>query len=78
MWSCGMATRSTSRVMGVLTVCIGAGPLGMLHVGWLADWLGAAAPGPRQLPVGILTALVGVPLFLVLLHHSRSLHGEER
>jgi MFS family permease len=32
-----------SRVMGVLTVCIGAGPLGMLHLGWLADWLGAAA-----------------------------------
>jgi len=32
-----------SRVMGVLTVCIGAGPLGMLHVGWLADRLGAAA-----------------------------------
>jgi MFS family permease len=32
-----------SRVMGVLTVAIGAGPLGMLHLGWLADWLGAAA-----------------------------------
>ncbi|HEX5078242.1 MAG TPA: MFS transporter [Geminicoccaceae bacterium] len=32
-----------SRVMGVLTVCIGAGPLGMLHLGWLADALGAAA-----------------------------------
>jgi MFS family permease len=32
-----------SRVMGVLTVGIGAGPLGMLHLGWLADWLGAAA-----------------------------------
>ena len=31
-----------SRVMGVLTVCIGVGPLGMLHLGWLADWLGAA------------------------------------
>jgi MFS family permease len=31
-----------SRVMGVLTVAIGAGPLGMLHLGWLADWLGAA------------------------------------
>ncbi|MEM7024883.1 MAG: MFS transporter [Pseudomonadota bacterium] len=31
-----------SRMMGVLTVCIGAGPLGMLHLGWLADWLGAA------------------------------------
>jgi MFS family permease len=32
-----------SRVMGVLTVGIGAGPLGMLHLGWLADWMGAAA-----------------------------------
>jgi MFS family permease len=32
-----------SRVMGVLTVGIGAGPLGMLHLGWLADWLGATA-----------------------------------
>jgi predicted MFS family arabinose efflux permease len=33
-----------SRVMGVLTVAIGAGQLGgMLHVGLLADWLGAAA-----------------------------------
>lgn len=31
-----------SRVMGVLTVAIGAGPIGMLHLGWLADWLGAA------------------------------------
>ena len=30
-----------SRVMGVLTVSIGAGPIGMLHVGFLADWLGA-------------------------------------
>ena len=32
-----------SRVMGVLTVGIGAGPIGMLHLGWLADWIGAAA-----------------------------------
>ena len=33
-----------SRVMGVLAVAIGAGQLGgMLHVGLLADWLGAAA-----------------------------------
>ena len=31
-----------SRVMGLLTVGIGAGPIGMLHVGLLADWLGAA------------------------------------
>jgi hypothetical protein len=28
--------------MGLVTVCIGMGPIGMLHVGLLADWLGAA------------------------------------
>lgn len=32
------------RVMGVLAVCIGGGnPLGILHVGLLADWFGAPA-----------------------------------
>jgi hypothetical protein len=30
-----------SRVMGMVTVSIGAGPIGMLQVGLLADWLGA-------------------------------------
>lgn len=29
-----------SRLMGLLTVCIGMGPLGILLVGFLADWLG--------------------------------------
>jgi hypothetical protein len=29
-----------SRLMGLLTVCIGAGPLGILLVGVLADWVG--------------------------------------
>ena len=29
------------RIMGVLVMCIGAGPLGMLHTGALAEWLGA-------------------------------------
>jgi MFS family permease len=32
-----------SRVMGLLTVAIGGGPIGMLYVGVLADWLGASA-----------------------------------
>jgi MFS family permease len=32
-----------SRVMGLLTVAIGAGPLGMLYVGVLANWLDATA-----------------------------------
>lgn len=31
-----------SRLMGVLSVCIGAGPLGVLHVGWLADLIGGS------------------------------------
>ena len=31
------------RVMGVVSVCIGAAPLGMLHIGLLANWLGAPA-----------------------------------
>ncbi len=31
-----------SRVMGVLSVSIGTGPLGVLHLGALASWLGAA------------------------------------
>jgi MFS family permease len=29
-----------SRLMGLLTVCIGAGPVGILLVGALADWVG--------------------------------------
>ena len=29
------------RIMGLLVVCIGAGPLGMLHTGALAEWFGA-------------------------------------
>jgi MFS family permease len=32
-----------SRLMGLLTVSIGTGPLGMLHVGYVADWLGAGS-----------------------------------
>jgi iron complex transport system permease protein len=43
-----------------------------------ADTLARTLLAPRQLPVGVLTALIGVPVFLVLLHHSRTLHGEER
>jgi MFS family permease len=31
-----------SRVLGIITVCIGTGPLGVLAVGALSDWLGAS------------------------------------
>ena len=30
-----------SRVMGVLSVCIGTGPVGFVWLGWLADRIGA-------------------------------------
>ncbi len=30
------------QIMGLLVVCIGSAPLGFLHLGLLADWLGAA------------------------------------
>jgi iron complex transport system permease protein len=41
----------------------------------IADTLARTLLAPRQLPVGILTAMIGVPLFLLLLHHGRTLHG---
>ncbi|MGB5177354.1 MAG: iron ABC transporter permease [Gammaproteobacteria bacterium] len=44
----------------------------------IADTLARTLLAPRQLPVGVLTALVGVPLFLLLLHHGRDVHGEAR
>lgn len=33
--------QARGRIMGVLSVCIGTGPIGFLHVGWLASELGA-------------------------------------
>jgi MFS family permease len=30
-----------SRILGVLTVCIGTGPIGFLWLGWLADHIGS-------------------------------------
>ena len=39
-----------SRVMGLLTVAIGGGPIGMLYVGVLADWLGASATRSHASP----------------------------
>jgi iron complex transport system permease protein len=38
----------------------------------LADTLARSVIAPRQLPVGVLTALIGIPLFMFLLHRSRS------
>lgn len=48
-----------SRAMGVVSVCIGAGgPLGILHVGLLADWLGA----PGAVTVSAVEGLAALAL----------------
>lgn len=39
----------------------------------VADTLARTLFAPRQLPVGVLTALIGVPLFLLLLHRAARL-----
>ena len=48
------------RLMGVLVVCIGAAPLGMLHTGLMAEWLGA------DVAVGVIAAegLLGIAFCL--------------
>lgn len=37
----------------------------------LADTLARTVVAPQQLPVGVITALIGVPVFLMQLHHIR-------
>ncbi|HFQ92168.1 MAG TPA: iron ABC transporter permease, partial [Chromatiales bacterium] len=36
----------------------------------VADTLARTLLAPQQLPVGIVTALIGVPVFLYLLHRN--------
>ncbi len=46
-----------SRVMGMLTMFIGASPLGMLHVGLLASWFGPSNAVSLATAEGLLCAL---------------------
>jgi len=48
-----------SRLMGIVTVCIGTGPLGVLLAGFLAD-----ASSPRH--AVMIMALVGLALTIAL------------
>ncbi len=45
------------RVMGVLAMCIGCGPIGILNVGWIAESLGAA-------PAAVIVASFGFVCYL--------------
>ncbi|WP_420405419.1 MFS transporter [Nisaea sp.] len=49
-----------SRLMGILSVCIGSGPLGVLHVGWLAAHIGGSA----ALTVIALEGLVAIAVLV--------------
>ncbi|MEQ9122737.1 MAG: MFS transporter, partial [Alphaproteobacteria bacterium] len=46
------------RVMGVLAMCIGSGPIGILNVGWIAEEVGAAAAVVIVTSLGFLCYLV--------------------
>ncbi|MFP4208889.1 MAG: FecCD family ABC transporter permease [Wenzhouxiangella sp.] len=41
----------------------------------IADTIARSAFAPRQMPVGVLTALIGVPLFLLLLNRAVRIRG---
>lgn len=49
-----------SRIMGLIVVCIGFGPLGVLHTGFMANWLGA------DIAIGII-AIEGMIATLICL-----------
>lgn len=59
------------RMMGVLSVCIGTGPIGFYHLGVLADWLGARA---AVVLIGLegLVALGAVSLLWPEIHRRRA------
>ena len=56
-----------SRLMGVLSVCIGAGPIGVMHVGWLASMLG----GSTALAVIAVEGLIALAVLLVCVPELR-------
>ena len=49
-----------SRMMGLLTVCIGTGPLGILHVGAMAEWLGPSRAITVMAAEGLVVLLLAV------------------
>jgi hypothetical protein len=54
-------THIRSRLMGLLTVCIGMGPLGILLIGGLADVLGPLMAIEAVEATGwVLVAIIGV------------------
>ena len=65
------------RMMGVLSVCIGTGPLGFYHVGVLADWIGARDAVALIGLEGLVAAIV-VSLLWPEIHRRRAGAPRER
>ena len=63
----GASPEMRNRAMGVLTICIGTGPIGFLHLGLLAEWLGAET----AVTVVALTGLVMLALALAIWPEAR-------
>jgi MFS family permease len=55
-----------SRVLGVLSVCIGVGPIGFVALGWLADAIGAPWATAASGLTGLLAMMVTRPLWRVI------------
>ena len=52
-----------SRILGVLSVCIGTGPIGFIWLGWLADRVGASAATALTGTLGLLALVMARPLW---------------
>jgi MFS family permease len=52
-----------SRILGVLSVCIGTGPIGFLWLGWLADRIGAPDATAITGGMGLLALISTYPLW---------------
>lgn len=52
-----------SRMLGVLSVCIGVGPIGFLLIGGLADWFGAPAAVVVSASAGLVAMAAAAPLW---------------
>jgi MFS family permease len=57
------APEMRSRALGVLSVCVGTGPIGFLWLGWLADRLGAAPAMAITGVLGLLALATTQPLW---------------
>ncbi len=52
-----------SRMLGVLSVCIGVGPIGFINIGLLADWLGAPMATVVTGIEGLMAMALAFPLW---------------